>query len=102
MFELVVLIPTADNDGEVFADEHHASFEAFVAGLFGGLTRLPGFATGVWMDDGRTYHDTLVAYVVAVDSITKGALVGDVVAFAKTHYRQEAIFIRYLGLAEVL
>lgn len=54
------------------------------------------------MNEGKVYHDTTHAYVVGLRSITQGALLGEVVAFAKIHYRQEAIFIRYLGVAEIL
>ena len=39
---------------------------------------------------------------VAVRSIADGHLVGEVVEFAKSHYRQEAIYIRYLGVAEII
>lgn len=102
MFEVTALIPLASNEGESFSEAHHAAFEAVVLDHFGGLSRLPGTVDGKWLDAGRTHHDRLVAHVIAVPSIVDGAKLGEVVAFAKVHHRQEAVFVRFLGIAEVL
>lgn len=102
MIEVTILIPLADNQGEAFSPEHHEAFEAQVLRRFGGLSRLPGTTAGKWVDQGRTYVDHLVAYVVAVPSILDAANLGEVIAFAKAHYRQEAIYVRYLGISEIL
>lgn len=102
MVEVVVLIPLSGNDGAAFTSEQHAAFEAFVLTRFGGLSRLSGTVAGKWLADGTTYTDELVAYAIAMQSITDGGLLREVVEFAKAHYAQEAIFVRYLGLAEVL
>lgn len=103
MVEVTILIPVADNDGVTFSPTHHAAFEAVLLDRFGGLSRLPGTVTGQWVGDGKTFTDHLVAYVVALDGlIAKGAALREVIDFAKAHYRQEAIFCRYLGTAEVL
>ncbi len=39
---------------------------------------------------------------MALSSIAQGHLVGEVAAFAKVHYAQEAIYVSYLGLNEIL
>ncbi len=72
------------------------------ARTFGGITRLPGTAAGQWREGSKTYVDTLVIYVMALSSIAQGHLVGEVAAFAKVHYAQEAIYVSYLGLNEIL
>lgn len=102
MILIEIFIPLAGNDGETFTGEHHAAFEAVLADLFGGFSRLPGTVAGGWSDAGRLYRDDLVIYVVGIRSIVDGAKVGEAVTVAKAHYAQLAIFVRYLGLAETL
>ena len=102
MFALEMFIPVADNAGEEFQAEHDQAFEAFVLDRFGGLSRLPGEVDGAWLEAGVTYHDQNRVYLIAVRSILDGAKVGEVVEFARVHYRQLAIFVRYLGQIEIL
>lgn len=102
LIEVTLLIPVSGNDGQTFSPEHHAAFEAMLLARFGGLSRLPGTVTGQWASDGKVFTDHLIAYVVALPSITGGGLVGEVVSAAKTHYAQEAIYLRYLGISEIL
>ena len=102
MFALEVLIPLTSNQGAAFPLAHHAAFEAFVTSRLGGFSRLLCTVAGQWVEAGITYHDTSVVYLIAIASLTDGARVGEVVAFAKTHYAQQAIFIRYLGVVEIL
>lgn len=102
MLVVELYIPLADNDGRIFTADHHAAFETALAGLFGGFSRLPGTVTGGWQAEGRLYRDDLVVYAVALSSIVEGAKVGDAAKLAKAHYAQLAIFVRYLGLSEVL
>ena len=102
MFEVQVLIPIVDNAGRTFTAFEHAEFEAFVIERFGGITRYSSEASGAWFDEGSLHRDRSYLYGIAVPSITDGARVGDTVQFAKVHYRQLAIFIRYLGIVEIL
>lgn len=102
MITVELFIPLAANDGQRFDAAHHDTFEAFLAGLFNGFSRLPGVVAGGWQHEGRVYRDELVVYVVALRSLTEGDKVREAVAFAKSHYDQLAIFIRYLGVSEVL
>lgn len=103
MIEIRILIPLSSNEGVTFTQEHHRAFEAVLLDHFGGYTRLPGALVGGWRDaDGKVYTDYTVAYSVAVSSITATHALAKVVGFAKAHYRQEAIYLSYLGLSEIL
>ncbi|UJR81511.1 hypothetical protein [Sandaracinus amylolyticus] len=104
MIEVTILVPLADNDGEHFSATHHRVFEAFVLDRFGGLSWLPKGSEGLWRDEGGiTYRDATVAMVVAVEGMVKQAdALREVIDFAKAHYRQLAIYTRYLGVAEIV
>jgi hypothetical protein len=103
MVEVTLLIPVADNSGRPFSPHHMEAFEDLLLETFGGFTRIPGTLVGHWLDGGRKYTDILFGYMVAVDGLVKGGRgLREVVDFAKSHFRQEAIFLRYLGVAEVL
>lgn len=105
MIEVTILVPVVVSDGHTFAAPHHAQFEAFLTEHFGGFTRLPGTAVGAWVDraTGQTYRDSTILYMVAVEGLvgSGGPLLG-AASFAKAHYRQEAILLRYLGVAEII
>ena len=102
MFEVLVLIPVLSNEGSRFSSNHHEAFESYVVDRFGGVTLYPSNAIGTWIDAGKTYHDETRVYGFAVKSIAQGDKVAQVATFAKTHYAQLAIYIRYLGLSEIL
>jgi hypothetical protein len=63
---------------------------------------MPSEAVGAWADGSVVYRDRTIVYVVGLASIVNGAKVGDLAAFAKAHYKQLAIYVLYLTLAEVL
>ncbi len=102
MIEIKIFIPLQDNDSKTFTASHHARFERTCVELVSGLTRYNDKLQGIWNDAGKQYHDNLRVYGIALDSITDGHKIGEVVRLAKEHYRQEAIFIKYLGLAEII
>lgn len=104
MIEVTLLIPVADNSGRPFSPFHIGAFEDFVNERFGGVTRVPPHLVGHWLDDeGTKYTDILFGYGVAVDGLVSGGeRLREVVDFAKSHFRQEALFLRYLGVAEIL
>ncbi len=98
-----MLIPVASNEGDTFTAAHHAAFEVAIVDSFGGFTLYPSTAVGGWRNaDGVIYADATRVYGIAVVSLADGGKVGELAAFAKTHYRQEAISIRYLGQFEIL
>lgn len=104
IIEVQMLIPVLDNEGNAFTNEHDVVFETQLATLFKGFTREPAKAAGGWVDEGgRYYPDAMRIYVVAVGGlITDGAALRFATIFAKQHYRQEKIYLRYLGLSEIL
>lgn len=103
MIEVIILVPVADNDGQTFAAPHHRAFERFLVERFGGFTRLHGFSEGAWVDkDGREYRDSNILYMVLVGNLVGNEGLREAASFAKTHYRQEAILLRYLGVAEII
>ena len=102
MVEVVVFIPLASNEGATFTPSHHAAFEAALLDRFGGFSKLTT-VEGAWVDGGTRYVDHLTPYVVAVDGLlAKAPGLLEIIAFAKAHYGQLAIYVRYLGQSEVL
>jgi len=102
VIEVQILIPVADNAGANFTASHDAKWEAELNRLFGGHSRLPGEVAGQWVQGGQLYLDRSRVYLIALSSITHGDRVGEAAAFARGHYGQLAIYVRYLGLSEVL
>lgn len=102
MFEVQILVPLADNDGNTFTASDFEAFERFILDRFEGLTRLPGTAQGKWLDGGDLYADRLLVYVVACNSIAQGAAVAEVAEEAKRRFRQLAVAVRYFGRMEIL
>ena len=103
MFDVQILIPIVGNDGVAFDDAHFAIFEDRARSEFGGCSLLPGTVFGSWRNaDGVVFHDESRLYSVFLVSLTEGAKLGALVEFAKAHFAQEAIAIRYLGFVEIL
>lgn len=101
MLVITLLIPVADNDAIVFDPAHHIAFEIALATRFGGFTLLPGDHHGGWIAD-RLYTDRTRAYQVAVADLLLGAAEITAAADAADHYRQEAIYVSYLGHATII
>lgn len=98
-----ILIPLESNEGSAFDAEHHLTFERELIAAFGGFSLLPGTVRGGWADAGVVYTDETRVYAIALGSLLRDG--GKVVAtaeLAKAHYGQLAIFVRYLGMAEVI
>jgi hypothetical protein len=103
MIEVQILIPLSDNAGVPFPSVHHDPFEQELLRLFGASSKLPGVVAGQWTSSGQVYRDDTRVYVVAVDGIiAKGDALRSAVTFAKAHYVQLAIYVRYLGISEIL
>jgi hypothetical protein len=103
MITVTILIPLADNEATTFAPSHHTAFEIQLAAIFGGITRLPGEFVGAWFGGETLYADTNRAYQVAVPGLIERC--GDLtraIEIARVHYRQEAIYVSYLGQAEII
>lgn len=103
MFEAQILIPLADNDGDVFTAEHFASFDSIILESFIGFTQLPVNAVGGWMNaDGVVFSDESRVYVIGLASLADGGKFVALARFAKAYFLQEAILIRYLGVIEII
>lgn len=103
MFEIQVFVPTVGNDGRAFGSAEFTAFEAELIARFGGFSLLPGSVSGGWRgEDGRVYTDTLRVYVVWAASIADGVKAVEVARVARVIFSQEAVSIRYLGLAEIV
>ena len=102
--EVLILIPVADNDGVPFSVDHDAVFEFHLVKLFKGFSQLPGEGSGGWeMEGGTPKREPWRQYMVAVDRlIGDGDKLRMAALFAKRHYRQEAIGLRYLGHFEAI
>jgi hypothetical protein len=102
VIEVHILIPVADNSGNTFDSAHDQAFENELVRLFGGYTGPSDAILGAWQHIGVVYRDQNKAYTVALRSLTDGNLVKDAAEYAKQHYSQLNIYIRYLGLSEIL
>lgn len=105
MVEISFLIPVSGNDGAAFTAAHHAAFGAHLLAAFGAFTCLPGTTLGQWRNtQGVVYTDACLVYVAAVDGVLAAApkITAAAAAFARAHYAQEAIAVRFLGTLEVL
>lgn len=102
MFEVSILVPKFDNDGVAFVAEDYDSLAALACDLFGGYSCL-GNASGGWKDDaGKLYVDQHLIYAVCVNSIKDFEKVVQFAEVVKTRFRQLAVYLRYLGQAEIL
>jgi len=95
MIEIQVLIPNYSNQGDKFTADRHKSFESHAANLFGGLSLYPNNVVGIWIDEETQYDDQNRCYGFAINNITEGNKVAEIVEFAKTHYEQ-------LGIIDIL
>jgi hypothetical protein len=96
MIEVQMLIPVTDNAGARFSEAYFVVFEDHITETFGGYSLLPSEVAGGWRNDAG------IVYAVAIVSLTDGSRIGDLAAFAKAHFKQEAIAVRYLGQIEIL
>ena len=102
MILVQILIPLSDNQDRRFTAADFDAWEGELVRLFGGFSRLPGAIAGGWEHDGVIYRDQSAVYEVALDSLVSGDRVGQAAAFARAHFEQLAILVKYLGRAEVL
>lgn len=104
MFVISILIPKTDNTGRVFSAEEVAAFEADLVDLFGGFTRNDNPLKGGWFsaDENKVVIDETNRYLLALSSITDGAKVAQLATIAKARFEQDAVWVEYLGLAEIL
>jgi hypothetical protein len=85
--EWEVLVPTADNQGQLFSVTHHQLWDEHVRGITGGLT-IMRTARGQWVsDDGQLFSEKMIPVRVACDK----PQVREIMGFTMTHYGQLAV-----------
>jgi len=99
-----ILIPLVSNEGEAFGSSSFTAFENVLTERFGGWTLRGNTDQGAWANDvGVVFLDRTRVYLIGVSGlIERSAELLDTVAFAKTHFSQEKICVRYLGIIEIL
>lgn len=103
MIEVSFFIPVSANSGEMFSPHQMEVFETFLIDRFSGFSRLPGEVHGGWQGDGKIYHDRNSVWMVLVTGVLEFApQILETVTFAKSHFDQKAIYVRYLGMGEIL
>jgi hypothetical protein len=103
VIEVQLFIPIADNSGNPFSDTQHGQFERELLNLFGASSLMPGTVMGQWTSAVTVYRDELRVYLVSVPGILAAANeLRAAVAFAKSHYSQLNLYVRYLGVSEIL
>lgn len=103
MIEVQILIPMTDNQGQAFDRNHDDVFIDFLTNEFGGCSQLPGSIMGSWKNAGVTYHDQNRIFMVVISGmLAQATQLRSAVDFAKSHYEQLAIYVRYLGQGEIL
>lgn len=106
MIEVQFFIPLKDNTGAAFDQAHDDQFAAELLRHFpAGYSVLPGLVAGQWYDPktGTVYTDlTRVFAVWVLGLLAEVSNIRATARFAKKHYRQRAIAVRYLGHAEVI
>jgi hypothetical protein len=103
MVEVCILIPVADNSKVLFDDAHHAGFESLLNHLFSGFQMDYGLTSGQWVDAGAVYKDDLRVYRIATKGMIADALkILEMVDFAKAHYAQLVVYVRYLSVSEIV
>ncbi len=100
MIEAVVLVPVTDNDGALFPASAWRTLEQRLL-QFGGFSVREG-VRGAWRGEERVYHDRLVEYTTSLTSWNQFPKWLIVVRWAKTQFRQEAIYIRVAGVPDIL
>lgn len=90
-------IPTNTNAGLSY-ELARKSWEKVALEAAGGFTLAPGFSTGVWTGEARTYRETMAIYTVACEPPVRAILEG---AFWRLFPDQEAMFVADLGPAYI-
>jgi hypothetical protein len=100
MIETVMLVPTRDNEGKLYPRSTWRELELRLL-QFGGLSDT-GTGRGVWVSGSRVYRDRNRQFTVSLGSWKQLPAWLDVVAWVRTTFRQEAIYVKVAGVPEVI
>lgn len=101
MVKTMLLVPVADNAGEVFGPEDFRELESRLLALGGGFSRQANVA-GAWAYEGRVIRDESRQYLVALQGWRDVAAWLDIVEWARIRFRQDAMYVEVAGIPEVL
>lgn len=100
MVKTMFLVPLQDNDGQPFGADDWRELEQQLL-QFGGFSS-GAVVEGAWEAGGRIYRDTSRTYIVALASWTQLPQWLEVVRWARTKFRQEAIYVEVAGIPEII
>ncbi|MHA4739120.1 hypothetical protein [Dyadobacter sp. MSC1_007] len=102
MYLMQIFIPTRDNDGGRFPEEHYTSLRDELTGRFGGATiyaRSP--VEGIWKKSSEsTDVDQMIIYEVLADEIDNQYW-KTLKSHLETLFRQEEILMRYFNVTKI-
>jgi hypothetical protein len=100
VIETVVLIPEAGNTGDAHSPRLWRRLEDRLLARFGGFS-MAGNVRGAWRSQERHYTDVSRQYVVALASWWQLPEWLQLVDWARTTFRQEALYVKVAGIPEV-
>jgi hypothetical protein len=100
VIEAVVLIPEAGNTGDTYSPRLWRRLEDRLIARFGGFS-VAGNVCGAWRSQERLYTDVSRQYVVALASWWHLPAWPQLVDWARTTFRQEALYVKVAGIPEV-
>lgn len=90
--EAMIIVPKTDNDGESL-ELLHIDIEHHLCATFGGFTATD--VRGGWLDNGKVYRDTSVAYTILVsDGWSDEEELFDAAQWLAFAARQEVVYLR--------
>ena len=102
MIEVTILIPQTDPEGKRWSGGTLKTWREWLAVRHGGFT-LGQSSVGGWMNaQGRVMLEENQEYTVAISGLKTLPGLLSTIRLAKGHFNQEAIYIRYLGRAELI
>ena len=104
MIEVTILVPKHDNSGVEFTDEQIHAFERMLCSTFGGATVVSDGTRGIWLaDDGeRVDCDRHRRYIVAIPGMEGFVKVMDTCDDICRRFKQDCVYVSYLGYSEIL
>lgn len=100
MIKTELLIPVRDNVGSPFQRSLWLALEQRLLD-FGGFSRTTG-VVGAWRAENRVFRDRSTRYTVSLQSWRQLADWLAVADWARTNFRQEALYVEVAGVPEVL
>lgn len=101
MIEFTILVPKCDNEGNPLKSGLYTQLENELNSCFNGFTKLPS-VMGSWVNNSTVYKEVMIPYIIAVDSVFDSFGIKQTAKYVKKLFKQEEIYVKYLGLSEVV